>query len=152
MHSRIFQISKEPIKEEDYIDMDDMPDSFYEKIADYVWSSSRESDIDWLKEKLTEVAEFSGDHFTIINKKKYFEDKYVRFINKAKELENISLEDFIEGKAGYIIYFLEAEEDDKWGFYVYQSPGNYYETLDLFMRCAQEGKIYYIGNTLDYHF
>ena len=49
MHSRIFQIEKEVVPEEERIDSDCIPEWFTNSVADYTSDDcSREDDIDWL--------------------------------------------------------------------------------------------------------
>ena len=156
MHSRIFQISRKPVSREDYFDEDRYYDDFVGHVADYVVKSSdRNDDIEWLRGYLEGVADFSGDKFRIINRKKYFEDGFQEFCEAADSIREMSLEDYI-GSGGsnpeLRLYMLNKSYEDKYSFYL--DDDEYFDravTLDRFMRHVNEDETYYIGQTFDYH-
>lgn len=163
MHSRIIQISHEPIAEEDYLDEYRYVDGFVGHIADYVSESDRASDIDWLENCLNGAIEVSKDKsfFWVTDKAKYFERKFEGFQEYARKLSGFTLEDFAgDGEArewgeslDSVMWKLRSIYDDEYAFYV--DDGDEYagiETLDSFMRRAVNGDKYYLGATFDYHF
>lgn len=157
MHSRIFQISAKPIEKADYINETDYYDTgFIGEIADYVSDDTdRESDIEWLKQRLEGVADFNGDSFTIKDQRKYFEKKFSNFLEAIKDISLLTFEDFCTdaNDFSYKMYELESAYRDKFGFYI-DDNGEYAgtEPFDDFMRRAKNGDVFYIGATLDYHF
>ena len=158
MHSRIYQISKEPIQKCDYIEEDNYYDHWFtNSIADYVnGNTDRGDDIKWLKDccedkGLSFGSDDNGEYFVINDKMKYFTQNFEAFQKALKKLSNTTFDDFVSGESGIFLYRLKEAYNDKFGFYVEcESCGC--ETFDGFMRCAEVGVKYYIGATIDYHF
>lgn len=151
MHSRIFQIEKEKVTKDEYITTDHLPDWFY-TIADYTDDDcNRQSDIDWLAIIIGNIATVIGDKITFSSDvRSYFKDKYESFIKAAKELEEVSLDNFITTcGVNSTLYRLKEAYSDKYGFYVYND--SMLSTLDDFMRTVKDGETYYIGGIVDYH-
>ena len=152
MHSRIFQISLNPIKENEYITASDYYEHwFIKEVADYVIKSyNRNDDIAWLK-NATSGLEFGNDeygNFLIIkSKEEYFEESFKGFNEALYRLKGITLKDFTKGTADF--YLLKHAYEDKFGFYA--DVDGEVMSFDGFIRqCLKEEK-YYIGGTLDYH-
>ena len=155
MHSRIYQISENPIEEENLIE-EYRYDEWHH--ADYVVKETSEtdieSDLEWVqtankglqvnKEKKT---------ITIVSKKEYFDEKHDKFKELLAKLEDITLEEFISTKKHFVIEDLKDAYENKYGFYVDDNDEYIGLTnLDNWVRNAEEGKEYYIGNIFDYHF
>lgn len=156
MHSRIFQISREPISKDKYISEDDFYDSgFIGEIADYVSDdTNRDDDIEWIKARLEGVVDFNGDSFTIKDQRKYFEKSFSDFLEAIKDISLLTFKDFCTdaNDFSYKMYKLENAYRDEFGFYI-NDIGEYgTEPFDDFMRRAKNGDVFYIGATLDYHF
>ena len=171
MHSRIFQVSKEPINEEDYISESTFYDSsFLGEVADYVnQDTDRNDDLNWLKENIEhrgggiEVNVDEGT-ITIVDKKKFFEKSFDTFKELLDKLANTNIIQF-SGTAesgdmensrfafSSLMYDLECEaEGDKFGFYVYDNEDwGYPARLDEWIRSTKNGDKYYFGATIDYH-
>lgn len=159
MHSRIFQISSNPIKEDNMIEEYRYEETFIGSVADYVvkqTSTEVINDLEWLQ-SVTEGRGIEVDidkkTIKVTSKESYFEDKHTAFTELAEKLSNISLTEFIEDKNYFDFYDLKTSYDDKHSFYV--DDNDEYagtETLDSFVRRAEENKIYYIGSVFDYHF
>ena len=154
MYSSIFQISAEPITEENYI-KESRYNEFelgYQHMDYVVKSESREDDIRWLRDiKGLEVTE---DTITVVSKKEYFEESFKNFQEFVKKFNNYTIDDFIEpGKSKLDFIDLRDAYDDKMDFKV-DDNDEYFGlvSLDEFVRNAEEGKVYYIGKTFDYHF
>lgn len=155
MHSRIFQVSSEPITEENLIE-----EHKYEEWehADYVnkqvSSTDIESDLEWLQTATKGIkVNVEEKTITITSKKEYFTEKHDKFKELAEELSTITLEDFINGKADMELYDLKCAYEDKYDFYIddnYEYCG--LTNLDNWVRNAEENKTYYVGNIFDYHF
>lgn len=153
MHSRIFQIEKEVVPEEERIDSDCIPEWFTNSVADYTSDATdREDDIDWLMAAaLGDICSAEGDKLTFSSDvRRYFKDKHDAFVKAAERLTKVEFDDFVSDHGVYSILFnLKEAYDDKYGFYVYSNDELY--TLDAFMRTVQDGEVYYIGGTVDYH-
>lgn len=166
MHSRIFQVSRYPINKEEYFGEDRYYDGehnyFVREIADYVDNGNdRLSDIQWFKECYGTSLEFiSEDKFKVIDKRNYFKGRVEAFLKNVKELQDIKEDDFIQGnKIPMLMHLTESIYRDRFDFYIDRDDtmksGEYDEffgPMDDFIRNAEEGEEYYIGNTIDYHF
>lgn len=153
MHSRIFQVSKDFIEREDYIDESYYYDHwFVGQIADYVIDSDRAGDLDWLAScaRGYEVGiDELGEYLMITNKEIYFTTKFALFtesLNKAKEW---TLADFANGTTIADWWRVQHSYEEKYGFYI--ECDNELITLDTFIRYADVNTKYYLGGTVDYH-
>lgn len=158
MHSRIYQISKNPIDKEDYIEESNYWDHwFIGSIADYVnGDTDREDDIKWLKDCYEERGisfgvDDDGEYIVIEDKVKYFTPKFEFFQKALRELPASTIDDFIGCECGYSLYNLKAAYDDEFGFYV-DGDDTSMETFDSFIRSSSNGMKFYIGATIDYHY
>ena len=152
MHSRIFQASMEPIKENDYMCEADYYDHWFTKEwADYVSDEcDRDTSIEWLKDcaKGYIVSEDdNGNYFVVTNKEEYFKDSYDAFMNALDELGKPTLKEFVNG---FSLYSLRNAYEDKGGFYI-DADGELM-TFDEFIRECAANEKYYLGAVLDYHF
>lgn len=159
MHSRIFQITKERMPENEWISADDYYDHWFTReIADYVDDDvDRESDIEWLLNCYDGVFERNGNQIKVVNKIKYFEKKYDEFIRLLNELKYMPIEAFAGNETekcqtSYKMYSLESAYNEKFGFYV-DDCGEWagLDTFDSFMRTTENGNVYYVGGVVDYH-
>lgn len=154
MHSRIFQVSMEPIPKEDYIGESFYYDHWFtSEIADYVnGDTDRDNDIEWLQgfsESFAFGTDDGGEYFIVKDKVKYFEPNFKRFMEAVNTIKDYTLEDFIGGFYG-AMYQLKDAYEDKFGFYI--NADGETMTLDSFVRGCATGEKYYIGATIDYHF
>lgn len=107
MHSRIIELSKDPILKHERMCESSVPDWFYHSIADYTDADTdRDHDIKWFLDAVAgavDVAE-DGKSFTFKPKakQKYFERQYHAFLGQACELTGISLDAFV-GETKYDI-------------------------------------------------
>lgn len=155
MHSRIFQVSSEPIKNDELID-----ECRYEDwdTADYVVEQTTEeeqkSDMEWIMTACKGIkVDTEKRTITITSKKEYFDERHDRFKELAEELSDITLEDFISTKMYFKFYELQSCYEDKCGFYI--DDNDEYTGLtnmDNWVRNTEENKVYYIGSIFDYHF
>ena len=161
-HSRIFQLSTEVIDQDEYISEDYFYDDFVGTIADYVsGDTDRNGDIEWF---LSVVGEFgatlnSEDESLIFNqgfKENYFRER----LDSLKQMvQDVSLSAF-SGNFGdatsveefLAVYRIEKLVNDTNSFYIYNNAEGGYGTLDHFVRNLEEGKKYFFGATIDYHF
>jgi len=156
-HSRIYQISTKPILEEDYLLADDFINHWFTNtIADYVDDDTdRGADIRSLKEKLGDSAKFESEDSFVIQpggKEMYFQKAYGLFKNACLKAVLMDFSEFVSSNGlSIVMYSIDNAYCDKYSIYV--SPDEF-ETipLDEFIRSAELGKRYFIGNTLDYHF
>lgn len=154
MHSRIFQVSMEPINEHEYITESDYYEHWFTReIADYVNEcTDRHSDIEWLaacyKEKgISFDSDENGEYFIVTSREKYFEDKFNKFKEAISKVEKCSLEDFSKGLLN--MWFVKDAYEEKFAFYV-DADGEVM-TFDSFVRGCAVNEKYYIGGTMDYH-
>ena len=155
MHSRIFQVSANPISKEDYISECKYDENLVNGIADYVVTVSEPlEDLKWLQSvnRGLEV-NFEEKTITITSKKEYFERSYEEFQKKLEELQQATIDDFITTKNHFQMYDLQESYNSKRGFYI-DDNDEYMglNTLDAWVREAEENKKYYIGRVFDYHF
>ena len=97
MHSRIIELSKDPILKHERMCESSVPDWFYHSIADYTDADTdRDHDIKWFLDAVARVVDVAedGKSFTFKPKakQKYFERQYHAFLDKACELTGISLD------------------------------------------------------------
>ncbi len=156
MFNTIIQLSRIPIEKENYIKekkyYTDL--NFVGEVADYVEETGWNSAIEMFREFLKGIAVFDGDMFMIINKEKYFEQKYKSFKELVSALNNTSLEDFSTYLSCTAMYMRQLQEnyDRAFDFYIDDDGESLgLVTLDTFMRHAENGQKYYIGNTIGYH-
>lgn len=155
-HSRIFQVSEEPIEKIDYITKSRYWEHwFLNEHADYVAESNREDDIKWLKEVAYKGIEFGEDEYgeflVVTSKTDYFAKKFTRFTTDLEDISKMALTDFASARAS--IWKLEDAFEDKYGFYIDDtSQFGEFSTFDRFIRICNENTKYYIGGTMDYHY
>lgn len=113
MHSRIFQISNEPINERDYISEYHYDEHWFtNSVADYVGESDRKHDIEWLRDcqqgaGLLFGSDAGGEYFIIEDKQKYFTEPFEDFKKLLKELSATTLEDFSTTNLRQVMYELK---------------------------------------------
>lgn len=158
MHSRIIELSKDPILKHERMCESSVPDWFYHSIADYTDADTdRDHDIKWFLDAVARVVDVAedGKSFTFKPKakQKYFERQYHAFLDKACELTGISLDAFV-GEAKYDIgmamYKLNEHYQDKFSLYVYFNDE--LKSLDEWIRETDLSGSFYFGGTLDYHY
>ena len=158
MHSRIFQVSENPITE-NFKHEYDYEEGFVGRIADYVSEVTYKSedyinDLKWLQNVAKGVkVNIKEGTITVTSKKEYFDEKHDNFKELLQKLQDITLEEFIEDKSFLDMYELKKNYDNEYGFYI--DDNNEYcglTTIDNWMRSAEEGKTYYVGSIMDYHF
>lgn len=151
MHSRIYQISTEPIHKDDYITESDFYDHwFLNSIADYVnHDTDREQDIEWLKDCAKGYVVDSDEHgyyIMVTNKEEYFKRSFDEFKAALDKIKDCTIEDFVKGIGE--MWTIDKAYEDKFGFYFYTDDPI---TFDDFVRHAELNKKFYIGATIDYH-
>ena len=153
MHSRIFQVSLNPIEKADYITESnyDYEHWFVNEIADYVSDDcDKDEDIKWLKDCVDGLnfgSDDNGDYFIVESKEAYFEKKFIAFKEALDKINKCTLSDFSKGI--FEIYHLNISYEDRYGFYI-DADGEVM-TFDAFIRCCVENEKYYLGATCDYH-
>lgn len=158
MHSRIFQVSSEPIQEDDMIQEYRYEDNLMNGIADYVAKQTQseevKADLEWLAQACKGIqVDVNKRTLIVTSKAEYFEQKHEQFKELAEKFSTISLEDFISTKAGFDFYDLKSAYEDKHSFYI--DDNDEYcglAPMDNWIRYAEENKVYYIGSVFDYHF
>ena len=160
MHSRIFEIlekGQEPTLNQWTFD-DGTCLEYYG--IDYVSEMDEEEttdSIDWMIKNSDGAIVYDKEAKSIkFDKKKLMEIDYNTFIKLAKELTQVTLDEFSDTEKDYLnsVEYKKTKLDeaygDRWGFYFYN------EDLGLlpeneFLRKLKDGETYYLGNILDYH-
>ena len=157
MHSRIYQVSNEPIK--DFISEDRYYEGFVGNYADYVSEVEHKSDdylndLKWIQNATNGLeVNIKEGTITVTSKKQYFNEKHDKFQELLEKLQNITLEEFSSRTRYFDILDLKSAFDDEYSFYVDDNDEFCgITTLDNWVRNAEEGKTYYIGTIIDYHF
>lgn len=157
MHGRIYQIETHPVANDEFLNIGWDLEDIKPEIADYVDEDPNPAySIACLKVSLNARC---GNTITIFEnsfilhegfREVYFQRPYEKFQEYLRKLENCSLADFATGKNWMSIYNLKDVYECTTGDHVW-SNGDYLETRDKFMRCAEPEVRYYFGGTLDYH-
>ena len=158
MHSRIFQVSEEPISKDNLINKDKYNENFVGSIADYVseveYESEQIEDLKWLS-KATEgiKVDIEKGTITIISKRMYFDEKHDKFKSILEKLQDITLEEFITTDNSFDMYELKKAYENEYGFYIDDNNEHFgLIPLDNWVRNAEENKVYYLGTIIDYHY
>ena len=160
MHSRIYQVSAEPISPEDRIDESKYYDNFVGEIADYVSEIGEDvddGDIKWLGQHPGIETDPVKKTVTVTDKTAYFAGKYKTFQETLDKLKATTPEEFQKyepgDKLGMSMFILNEAYSDKFGFYM-DDNGEWWglETVDDWVRHAETGKTYYLGTVVDYHY
>ena len=162
MHSRIFQVSKKPIEETEYLEEERYYDYFVGGVADYVDEVEDPiEDWNWLNDFSGGTIKIDTEKktLTIIDKEAFFEKNYENWKKALDNLSNITLKDFVsnekfdEHSCSYNMWQLNSAYNDKHGFYI-DDNDEYFGlvTLPSFMRNRENGEVFYLGNTIDYHY
>lgn len=156
MHSRIFQVSTNPIKKENYTDESEYYDHWFTRsVADYVSSYCfRNEDLKWFEDCYENQGikfgvDDNGEYLVIQNKQKYFENSFHRFMEAVDKIKNYTINDFANGFNE--MDCLKDAYEDKYGFYM-EADGYGLITIDSFVRQCSENIKYYIGAIIDYHY
>ena len=172
MHSKIFQVSREPIERVDYISEDRYFDGFVGSIADYVsddlTDEQRDNYITSLVESLGDAIEYCAakDSFKVVNKKAFFDRRFdawkkrLDILSKVTPEQFAGLEDIKQDQSGLpydcsvgrLNYECSELYSDKFSYYI-DDDGEYYgnQPLDSFMRSINNGDEFYFGAVIDYH-
>lgn len=160
MHSRIFEILEKG--QEPTLNQWTFEDTTYLEAygIDYVSEMDEEEiddSIDWLVKSSDGFIVYDKETKSIkFDKKKLMEIDYNAFIKFAKELSQVTIDEFSDTAKDYAnsVEYKKTKLDesygDRWGFYFYN------EDLGLlpeneFLRKLKDGEIYYLGNVLDHH-
>ena len=159
MHSRIFEISKTPVDENERFSSSDIPDNFYHSVADYTDDAvDRFEDIKWLISGLKSIiSKEEGDKFIFKEgyKQIYFRRKHSEFVSKAAELSRVSLDVFCGDESSVYpmdmeMFKLRGLYDGHFEFYVYFEDE--LMTLDYWIRHYDLSGTLYVGGIVDYHY
>lgn len=162
MHSRIFQVSKEPLTKNDYYAeeryWEDL--NFVPSIADYVDEAGSKEDFEWLASALKGSAEvdYKNRTITITNKLAYFENRFKAFKETIARCANLSLEEFAEKEhdrqltTGMLFYELKQQIESTYEFYLDDEKTWGCESLCSWMRHLDDGDVLYVGAVFDYHY
>lgn len=162
MHSRIFQVSKEPISPEKLMNGFSIPEYFQNGIADYVAEvSDRNGELDYFIESESSVLKAGEVHHTFQlaphGRENYFRYKYEQFREICALMLTASLGAFIGTEPGprnqhfsFLMYQLNDSYCDRYGYYIFEDDE--LKPFCEWLREADPKAVYYLGNVLDYHF
>lgn len=164
MHSTIVQIGTAPVKNSKYISEYDEYDTwFFDRICSYVTADiDRDASIECFREALSLAWPFvefftnkDGDSGFVIRdgfRNAYFGKKLAKFREDLCKLsEAATLERFVAGELDENLSRLQADYNNRSGFYIY-GYADELVTLDEFLRRAELNTPYYFGGTVGYHF
>jgi len=132
---------------------------------------SREGYLDFLKELTSTrwkgiTVDEETQTLTITDKKEYFKEQYSEFQKALKELTDASFDDFVCGLDA-VDELDRAYDDDHYVYVVFMDEPYYEEgeekpdvvpliptlyTFHDFLRCFEDGSLFYIGNIINYHY
>lgn len=158
MHSRIFELSRSPIKASNRMTDSDIPDWFFTSVCDYaVPSGQREQDIDWLTGYFHGLCSRDGIKLSFAPdiKEKCFRDSYEAFKSAASMLAETDYETFAGLKENTVFQLarlgISDSYEDRFGFYIYTPESETLQPLDTWLRSTDTSKPFYVGGTIDYH-
>src|SRR5699024_11195444 len=145
MHSRIYQISKEPIVKDDYVSEDLFYDEIFNHVADYVTEeTNREDDINWLVGSLSDVPyTFNQDEESMVFHEG-FKEGYIEidFIKCKSLTANMTLDSFSNNHIdGMNRYGISKCRNDKFGVYTIDDD-NMVQTMHEFNHDIEENTKY----------
>lgn len=145
-HSRIIQVSKERVEENERLDSSSLElDELLHEIdgVDYVMEpdSSREVELDWLKEELDKVGfALDGEKITVGKDETFLSDWREKAVEIAEEFSLWKLKEVASG------VFFSA-------FYIYDEEFGYLMPLWAWARqVLGNEQTYYVGGIIDYHY
>lgn len=145
-HSRIIQVSKERVEENERLNSSslEIEESLHEiDGADYVMEpdSSREVELDWLKEELDKVGfALNGEEITVGKDETFLSDWREKAIEVAEEFSLWEMKEVASG-----VYFS--------AFYIYDEEFGYLMPLWVWARqVLGNEQTYYVGGIIDYHY
>lgn len=159
MHCNIFEISQTPVEENKRFSSSDVPDKFYNSVADYTGDDvDRDEEIKHLLSGLRSIiSEEDEEGFTFKEgyKQAYFRRKHSEFVAKAAELSGVSLDAFCGDENS--VYPMEMEMfklrglyDERFEVYIYFEDE--LMTMDYWIRHYDlKGKLHF-GGVVDYHY
>lgn len=144
-HSRIIQVSKERVEENERLDSSSLElDELLREIGgvDYVMDpdSSREVELDWLKEELNKVGfALNGEEITVGKDETFLSDWREKAIEVAEEFSLWKMKEVASG-----VYFC--------AFYIYDAEFGYLMPLwEWAKQVLGNEQTYYVGGIIDYH-
>ena len=144
-HSRIIQVSKERVEENERLDSSSLElDELLHEIngVDYVMEpdSSREVELDWLKEELDKVGfALNGEEITVGKDETFLSDWREKAIEVAEEFSLWKMKEVASG-----VYFC--------AFYIYDEEFGYLIPLwEWAKQVLGNDQTYYVGGIIDYH-
>jgi len=154
MHSKIIQLSMQPLAKDEWVEESNFYEGFVGHIADYVnedlTDDQRNDVIEWFKMSIQNKC---PDHVTlhkdsITFEEGFFEQYRKKFVATLKDfVEEIDENDFDDFQRHKLLTMI----DDQFGWYVYLE-GWGYETLDSFLSRNFDKRTFFFGAVIDYHF
>lgn len=154
MHSRIFEVQKEFVSDDDwyyfgYEDLDSLPSG----IDGLQQTTNHKEDIEWLRDTLgdSQGIVWTENSFTLLDG--FAENYFLRQFNSLKsKVEALDLKTFATNEDGGMALFeIRTNIEDRFGFYMYNNEIGFC-SLDSFIRVADRNAKYFIGGIADYHY
>lgn len=145
-HSRIIQVSKERVEEDERLNSSSS--EIYERLqeingVDYVMEpdSSREVELDWLKEQLDKVGfALDGEEITVGKDETFLSDWREKAVEVAENFDLWKMKEVASG-----VYFS--------AFYIYDEEFGYLMPLWAWAKqVLGNEQTYYVGGIIDYHY
>ena len=160
MHCYIYELSKEPIPEEERYSNSDLPDWFHGSISDGTYDINAEERVSAIESLLGTLAgnctyEDGKLQFTDNVKDRYFRGSFAEFKEAAALLSAASYGVFSgqEKSAEFAkaMVAIRFAYEDKFDHYIYLRDNDELITLDAWVRDLDPKDSFYIGGIIDYH-
>lgn len=145
-HSRIIQVSKERVEENERLDSSclEINELLYEiDGADYIMEpeSSREKELDWLKAQLDKIGfALNGEEITVGKDETFLSDWREKAVEVAENFDLWRMKEVASG-----VYFC--------AFYIYDEEFGYLMPLwEWAKQVLGNEQTYYVGGIIDYHY
>ena len=159
-HSKIVQISTDPIERKDWIvDTNYYDTGFVGSVADYVadvTDDERKACIEYLSTYPMPGIRVvpKSETLVIVSKEEYFRSRWEKAVATARSIAEMSLVDFATPKGENAIRDMEYYGRDRYSVYVDDTATDFefgFTYFDDFVRQAKDGDVFYIGGIVDYH-
>jgi hypothetical protein len=159
-YNSIYQISTQPIPEEDVMTADDIGEEDYRDFAEYVADTDKKKEVEYFRSFLegNELAKFHAEDSFSLNEEgvaKYLLRSYDAFHEYAELLTKVSPDEFVSGNkiSMWIEHISGAFYHGGFGsLYIADEMSCYREfiSLETWLRGADTRRTYYIGGAVLY--
>lgn len=155
MHSRIYEVSKEPIVKTFSVDELDPNHWFLREIAASVSCLSQDRQDDSIR-FLDDVPGLTvnGNELIIADKKSYFGETFCRYQELLNRMMGRNLEQYSEAGAAFDALQLIRVVRDDHSLYVFDTEDGFDGVMPIsdFLRLHSDGEVFHFGTVLDYRY